>query len=111
RHAERRGAGPARNTAARVARGERGLILDSDNELLPDGGGAVRDAIARYGAPAGVIFLASISRSGRSMGAKSLPDGPVSYRDLLAGRIRGEWCTVVRVAALREFPYDEPSGG
>jgi glycosyltransferase involved in cell wall biosynthesis len=110
RHEVRRGAGPARNTAARAARGEWCFIYDSDNELLPGGLEAIRRAVSACGERAGVFYLGSVLSSGAPTGRKLLPDGPVDYRDLLAERIAGEYCVVVRRTALLEFPYDETPG-
>jgi glycosyltransferase involved in cell wall biosynthesis len=109
-HGVRRGAGPARNTAARAARGEWCFIYDSDNELLPGGYEAIQNAVSLYGERAGVFYLGSVLSSGAPTGRKVPPDGPVDYRDLLAERVAGEYCVVVRRTALLEFPYDETPG-
>jgi glycosyltransferase involved in cell wall biosynthesis len=110
RHETRRGAGPARNTAAREATGEWCFVYDSDNELLPGGVDAVHEAVTAYGDRVGVIYMGSVLASGQATGTKDVPDGVVAFGDLLAERVKGEYCTVARRSAMVEFPYNETPG-
>lgn len=109
RHETNRGAGAARNTGARTARGTWCFILDSDNRLLPGATERVLSHAER--SSAGLVFLGSVSESGLPTGRKSLPDGPVDWRELLVlRRLRGEYCAMPRRDALLRHPYYEKPG-
>ena len=71
---------------------------------------AVREAVTAYGDRVGVIYMGSVLASGRPTGTKDVPDGVVAFRDLLAERVQGEYCTVARRTAMVEFPYNETPG-
>ena len=104
------GAGAARNRGAQLATREWCFILDSDNRLTEDGLDAI-DAAIRDAGSAGLVFLGSRLASGRPTGTKSLPDGPIDWRDLLTlRRLRGEYCAMARTAALLQHPYNESPG-
>ena len=69
------------------------------------------DAAIRDAGSAGLVFLGSRLASGRPTGTKSLPDGPIDWRDLLTlRRLRGEYCAMARTAALLQHPYNESPG-
>jgi len=82
-HESNRGINPSRHTGAASARGEWVVVVDSDDELLPEALARLRELIA--GLPEGVRVLRSrqLHDDGR-VTPSFVPDGPYGYE----GRIR-----------------------
>jgi glycosyltransferase involved in cell wall biosynthesis len=114
---ENRGKHIAHNRAAALARGSLFVILDSDDELVPEALERFRQHWNALGEEErrdflGVVCLCRDAASGRVLGRR--PRAPVlkvpALEYVLRERVRHDLAACVRVDLLREHPFPEVAG-
>lgn len=113
RHARNQGATAAKNSALDAMQGEYQSILDSDDQLLPDAVAVLVSVLERPDAEIGMAFADCVdSVTGVRTGAGVIESGAVSFRDVVTGRVSGEFWGMWRRSALagRRFDPSLPGG-
>jgi glycosyltransferase involved in cell wall biosynthesis len=105
RRSRNEGPTAAKNRGAAHARGDWLIFLDSDDELLPEAGRVINEAIRHY-SQAPVIFFRCVDVRGRLIGPEA-PTGVYSYADFLARGTPGECLPVVRRVPFLQSPYSD----
>jgi GalNAc5-diNAcBac-PP-undecaprenol beta-1,3-glucosyltransferase len=114
RHPENRGQAAARNTGIENLSADTAYfgILDSDDTLLPD---AVERLVRVFepsdGAYSQVFGWCQDMHSGEPTGEMSHREGMVTYDDVLAGKLRGEFWQLARLDILGDMRFEERARG
>jgi GalNAc5-diNAcBac-PP-undecaprenol beta-1,3-glucosyltransferase len=108
-HESNRGVAAAKNTGLDNARGDWIGILDSDDEYLP---GALERLVDRIRSISpdeklGTIIGNSMRQDGTLTGLGVAEDGFIPYKDLISGRVRGEFTGLFSRAVLGASRLDE----
>jgi glycosyltransferase involved in cell wall biosynthesis len=104
--ASNRGVAAARNAGIAIARGEWIVLLDSDNELLPNAIERLQTALEMLPPSVGVFWGNCIERNGRATTSHGV-SGVVPGRHLVEGRYPGEHFSVVRTTLARKHMFAE----
>jgi glycosyltransferase involved in cell wall biosynthesis len=98
-----------RNRGFDAARGDYIVILDDDDELLPEALGAVAEEFEKVAHEnVGVLwFDCRDAETGEKSGAMPFPAGPVDYGEYVCGRIQGDFWIVFSRAALHGNRFNE----
>ena len=113
RHEQNRGVTAAKNTGIDAMNGVYGGILDSDDELLPGAVGTLLSTFESLGPDVGVVFADCVDpMTGVRTGQGVEASGYVSFRDVVTGRVQGEFWGMWRQVALgdRRFDTSLPGG-
>lgn len=99
----------ARNRGFDATRGDYVVILDDDDELLPDALGAVVEEFQRTkDANVGVIwFDCRDAESGQTSGIMPVPGGAIDFGDYVCGRMQGDFWITFRKTALQGNRFNE----
>jgi len=99
----------AKNDGARIARGERLIFLDSDDQLLPIASQTI-PAFAAQHRTAPILIFRCQDETGNLIGLPAA-SGPFDLDRLLGRGLPGECLPIVSRAALLAHPYDEDLRG
>jgi glycosyltransferase involved in cell wall biosynthesis len=99
----------ARNDGIRAAGGDRLILLDSDDQLLPVAAQAIQAFAAQYGTSP-ILFFRCEDESGSLIGPPA-SSGPLDLDTLLTRGTPGECLPVISRVAFLTHPYDEDLRG
>ena len=98
-----------RNRGFDIARGDYLVILDDDDELVPDALQAVAEELEQASQePIDVLwFDCRDAESGRTSGTTVKPGGAIDFGDYVCGRIHGDFWLAFRRTALEGYRFNE----